>query len=366
MGFGPFVLISLFYAVLGIRVVAQLARGWRETFDRRFTAQDRALVDQAAFFVLVPIAVALHELGHAVAVWLYGGRVLSWGYYGFAGFVGYDPTFFSPTQRIVVAAAGTIVNLLLAAGAVALVFGRRPPLRAAFNELLLQFVFISLLNALVVYPLLDLSSGLNGDWRQMYGGGVPTLSLAIGVVHAAVLGALLWAWRSAPMRRRVAALTGAAAAPRRLRLDAADRAPAPAPRDGFRTQRSEEPNRDPTAEAPSPTEALLEEAAARVAAGWPQPLEASLQHRPDGLVVALEWRDVDLRRAVVAWAPAAGDGAIHLSGLILSDGGVPDRRPLGAVTPPLDGDRLTLALRLAMEAVADWRWTPDAQPGRIG
>src|SRR3712207_7948942 len=41
MDFGPFVLISLFYALLGVRVVAQLASRWRETFDRRFTAADR-------------------------------------------------------------------------------------------------------------------------------------------------------------------------------------------------------------------------------------------------------------------------------------------------------------------------------------
>jgi Zn-dependent protease len=116
MGFGPFVLISLFYVVVGVRVVAQLARSWRQTFDRRFTPADRSLVDQAAFFVLLPISVALHELGHAVAIWLFGGSVEGWGYYGFAGYVGYDPTDFSRAERIWVAAAGTIVNLLLAAG----------------------------------------------------------------------------------------------------------------------------------------------------------------------------------------------------------------------------------------------------------
>ena len=75
MGFGPFILISLFYAVIGVRVVTQVVQRRRELFDRRFTIADRSLVDQAAFFILVPISVALHELGHAVAVWLAGGTV---------------------------------------------------------------------------------------------------------------------------------------------------------------------------------------------------------------------------------------------------------------------------------------------------
>lgn len=362
MGFGPFALISLFYVVLGLRVVAQLARSWRQTFDRRFTPEDRGLVDQAAFFLLVPVSVALHELGHAVAVWAYGGRVESWGYYGFAGFVGYDPRGFTPDQQVVVAAAGTVVNLLLAAGALALVFGRRPPLRAAFNELLTQFVVVSLLNALVVYPLLDLSSGLNGDWRQMYFGGAPALSLAILVVHLGVLGALFWAWRSPAVKARLAALTGAASGARRLRLGGREGrgAPSSPPRIGSPNQGPGGPNADVPA---SPIDAAFEEAAARVADGWTHPVSATLQPRPGGTALALEWRDGDLRRAVVAWSPAAA-GPILLSGLVAPDGFPPDRRPLATLPPPADPDRLTLALRLGMETVAGWTWTAQVHPGR--
>lgn len=75
MDFGPFILFSLFYAVVGVRVVRQLVARRRETFDRVFTAADRALVDQAAFFVLIPISVALHELGHAVTIRALGGTI---------------------------------------------------------------------------------------------------------------------------------------------------------------------------------------------------------------------------------------------------------------------------------------------------
>lgn len=340
MGFGPFVLISLFYAVIGLRVVAQLARSWRETFDHRFTPADRSLVDQSAFFVLVPISVALHEVGHAVAIRLYGGGIESWGYYGFAGFVGYDPSDFTQAERVVVAAAGTIVNLLLAAGAVALVFGRRPPLRAAFNELLLQFTLLSLLNALVVYPLLDLASGLNGDWTQMYRGGVPTLSVAIGIVHVAILALVAWAWRGERLRGRLAALTGADAASgaaplRRIRLGV------------------ERPGRAGDDAAASGAEAILREAAARVAGGWTAPVEAAIQRRSDGTLLVLAWRDGGgLPRNVLAWAPDAG--GIELSGAVGGEGETPTRRVIGREPGPPDADRLTLALRVALETVETW------------
>src|SRR5215216_677119 len=154
MPFGTFALISLFYAVIGVRVVRDLWVRRRETFDLRFTESDRYLVDQSSFFVLVPISVALHELGHAVAIWSFGGKVIDFSYYVFAGSVSYNEPF-SDAQHIIVAAAGTIVNILLCALALLVVFFRRPPFRAAINELLFQFVVISGINALVFYPLLD-------------------------------------------------------------------------------------------------------------------------------------------------------------------------------------------------------------------
>ena len=345
MGFGPFVLISLFYVVVGVRVVAQLARSWRQTFDRRFTPADRSLVDQTAFFILLPISVALHELGHAVAIWLFGGSVESWGYYGFAGFVGYDPSDFSRAERIWVAAAGTIVNLLLAAGALAAVFARRRPMRAAFNQLLFQFTLLSLLNALVVYPLLDLASGLNGDWSQMYRGGVPALSAAIGVVHVAILGLVAWAWRggNGRIRTRIAALTsvtdGTTGSYRRIPLGG----------------QAAVPDRAATG-----VEGVLREAAGRVASGWPSRVEGAVQRRSNGTLLVLSWLGGDLPRSVFAWAPDSG--GVEFTGAVGGDGLPATRRPLAREAGPPDADRLTLALRLAMETVE--AWSPASAPSR--
>lgn len=334
---GPFALLSLLYGVLALRVVWHLARSGREVFDHRFTPQDRTLVDQAAFFVLVPVAVALHEVGHAVAIKLYGGRILDWGYFGFAGFVGYDPRGFSPAEQVVVAAAGTIVNLVLAGGALALVFGRRPPLRAAINELLLQFAIVSLLNALVVYPLLDVVAGMSGDWTQMYGGGVPALSLLILVLHASILGALFWAWRNPGIQARVAALTGAA---------------------GFRAIPVRPGGRSrggPSTPDESPAGALLREAGERVAGGWPQPVRAAIQPMTGGGLLILSWEQGGMQRTVLARIEG---GALEVVGVAAVPGEHPLRRRLGQEPVLPNADGLTLTLRIAMETVAGW--TPAA------
>jgi len=332
MSLGPFVLISLFYVILGVRVIYQLARNFRPTFDLTFTHEDRLLVDQAAFFVLLPISVALHEFGHAVTIWLYGGEVLDWGFYGFAGYVAFDPSDFTDAQQIIIAAAGTAVNLLLAALAVGLVFLKRPPFRAAINQLLIQFTWISLLNALVVYPLLDIASGLNGDWTQMYGGGVPTLSLLILIIHITVLAALFWAWKSPAMRARVARLTGGSPGSGRIATTA--RSPV-TPDVGS-----------------SAVEQTLREAATRVASGWSSPVEAAIQRGRNGSALILSWGSGAVRRSVMAVAPETG--GIEFSGALRSGGGSPEQRALGRDPGERDVDRLTMMLRLAMEAVEGW------------
>jgi hypothetical protein len=340
MELGPFALISVFYLILGVRLIIELGRNFRQTFDRNFTHADRMLVDQAAFFILLPIAVALHELGHAVAIWLFGGDVLDWGFYGFAGYVAFNPDQFTDAQQILIAAAGTIVNILLAALAVGIVFLKLPPMRAAFNELLIQFTWISLLNALVVYPLLDIASGMNGDWTQMYSGQVPALSIAILIIHISVLALLFWAWRSPRIQARIAQLTDDKAGSRRVSM-----------RD----------NRQ--ARGANPAEPTLREAATRVASGWPTPVDVALQRGNATSALMLSWGNEPLRRSVLAIAHDSGEtemvGALRPPGLPVQ------QRSLGRHAEPLDTDRLTLTLRLAMETVEKWaeeipRGTPDA------
>ncbi|MEZ4529682.1 MAG: hypothetical protein R2855_01520 [Thermomicrobiales bacterium] len=88
-------------------------------------------------------------------------------------------------QQTLIAFAGTFVNLVLIVIALAVVF-LKPPLRP-WNELLLQFVFISGINALVFYPAMDLLLNISGDWSQMYPGRRSWLTAIIVIVQVAFI-----------------------------------------------------------------------------------------------------------------------------------------------------------------------------------
>jgi len=334
MGFSPFILISLFYAVVGIRVVVQIVQRRREIFDTTFTPFDRSMVDQAAFFILVPVSVALHELGHAVTIWALGGQVVDFGFYGFAGYVSFYPDQFAPAERILIAAAGSIVNLILILIALALVFFRKPPMRAAYNELLLQFAFISGINAFIFYPVLDVVSNFNGDWRQMYDGGVPALSIAIGIIHIAIIAGGWWFSHNPRMKARTATLTDVPPGYERGMLG------------GIQPSKLD-------LTTLSPAERTLREAAERVAGGWDTRVETGVQRFNGGSAVTLSWRRGRLQHVVAARTfpngttdliaiPNAGSG---------SPGASPAPRQLHRWPSTPSADDLTMGLRMAMESI---------------
>ncbi|MBA2277790.1 MAG: hypothetical protein H0W06_08500 [Chloroflexia bacterium] len=336
MDFGPFVIISAIYTIIGIRSIVRLLRRWRETWDDHFTLPDRALVDEAAFFVLIPISVALHEFGHAVAIWAFGGEVVDFGFYGFAGFVAYSEPF-TNAQQTVVAAAGSGVNLLLCLLAIGIVLLWRPSPRAPINELLLQFALLSGINAFIVYPLLDLLSELNGDWRQVYFGGAPAISAAVIVVQIMTLSAGFWLVTDEGMRERLARLTGVPPGFRR------------GPLGGLR--RAEQPP-----ESLSPSESVLREAADRVRSGWPTPIHTALQRQDAGSTLVLSWQDDTGERAVLAHVRTHGPTELWGVGGIAPGAAPPglQRRALRQWTALPSADELTLALRASMEVVASW------------
>jgi hypothetical protein len=155
------------------------------------------------------------------------------------------------------------------------------------------------------------------------------LSALILVVHVAVLGLLAYAWRSPAIRARIAKLTGESA---------------PARRAGSGQQM-------PLTEATA-TERTLHEAASRVASGWPSPVEAAIQRGEGRSALILTWGDPGFRRSVIASAPESG--GVDLSGVLRVAARPPEQRPLGRDPAPLDAERLTLMLRLAMESVNGW------------
>jgi hypothetical protein len=332
MDFGPFALLSLMYVVIGVRVIAQLIQRGKKVWDHNFTPQDRALVNQAAFFILIPISVALHELGHAIAVWSFGKEVVEFGFYGFAGYVAYFPFGLSDVQQTIISAAGTLVNLILCLAALAAVLLKKPPFRAAINEVLIQFVFLSGINAFIFYPVLDLFSGLNGDWRQMYDSGVPWLSGLIIAVQAAVIFAGYWLYTNPTMKARFAKLT--------------DVPP------GF--ERGLLGGLQPGKIAPmemKPHEITMREAVERVSDGWPHRVTTQMQRFAAGSAILLQWQARSQQHVV-----AVRRFDTDVTELIrFPTDGPPDapRHPVvlhrWTAMPPTD--ELTRGLRIAMETV---------------
>lgn len=332
MGFSPFIFISLMYAVIGVRSVVRLSQSWRTVWDARFTQQDRMLVDEAAFFILIPIAVALHELGHAATIWLMGGEVLDFGYYGFAGYVSYNAFGYSATQQTFVAAAGTFVNLGLCLLGLAVVFLWRPRMRASINELLLQFVFLSGINAFIVYPLLDVASGLNGDWRQMYESGVPWLTGLLVAMQGAVILAGYWLITNDRIKATTASLTAIPLGFERGLLG------------GIRPGKVDHATL-------SPSEQALHYASDRVASGWPEPVRTDVQRFNGGTAVVLQWSVAGRPRAVAARTVASGrTDILGLSQIGPKTDELPPRLLHQWQALPTV-DELTLGIRLAMEAV---------------
>ncbi len=357
MTFGTFAIISLIYCVIGVRVLYQVVRAWSSLWDRTFTANDRMLIGQASFFLLVPISVALHELGHAVAVWSFGGTVTDFGFYVFAGFVGYREPF-SATQVIVVAAAGTAVNIVLCAGAVAAALLKRPPFRAPINELLIQFALISGVNALIVYPLLDFSSGLDGDFRQMYSFDAPVVSTVILIIHVSAIAFGIWAFRSRSFRARVNRATGRPPQSTGGNRSAAQTRPVD-------LQFAQPPSPFPAQSLLGRTSARFRDAGERLVAGWPVPLQSGvipLTSRagapPSGVALLLRWQSPnDQRRRQLMVQSLDGTGLRVIGQAGEQAPGTSSPRTSYLIDQPSMGeeDDLVMQLRLAMEEVESWR-----------
>ena len=334
MPLGGFGLISLFYMALGVRYLFQFIPQRKAILDDDFTPYDRSMVSQGAFFLLLPISVLLHEAGHAIAILLFGGEIVDFGYYFFAGFVSYNPTGFSDTQQWIVSFAGTFVNLILIIIALWFALFRTPPLNQARSDLLIQFAFISGINAFVIYPLLDLASNLNGDWRQMYSSGTPALTLSIIAIQAAMIFIGYKLYRDPVWQEKVAARTGSVGNPFSN--------PSPSGQTAARGS-AKLANSPATAVMPLTVTNAIE----RVRSGWPDELEVMPITGVPYPGLAIVWGSGSNRDGVVLAMPPDGSLAMFYA------------NPGGSKTGPIkiwpsmpNEDELTMILRQGLESAA--------------
>lgn len=178
--FGLFNLLALIYLFRGAQIVWRIGREWQILKQDPLSNDKQNLADQAAFFVAVPPAVALHEFFHALATWLVGGRIVDFGYGFFWGYV-VPVGEFTPAENWLIAIAGTWGNILF--GAAVYLLLRQHPART-FRYFGLRAFRFQLYFALVYYPILTLLIPAISDWRIIYNfAATPVLSGVTAVVH---------------------------------------------------------------------------------------------------------------------------------------------------------------------------------------
>ena len=359
-GFNIAILTSLLFGLIGLRAISEIWKNRVAIFDNNITPEDRNALTQAAFFILIPISVALHELGHAIAIWSFGGKVIDFGFYFFAGYVSYSEPF-TPLQVLVVAAAGTIVNILIFFVVFAVVLLKRPPFRPAVNELLITFAVLQAANALIFYPMLDFGLGMEGDWSQMYSADSGQWRWVVLAIHATLLGGAFWLSRQKWFRLKLGQLTGFPPGVERGFMG------------GIATPRGAK-NRQQAQPAAPPRKPLtlseerLVEAANRVASGWSGNVQHQLRSTPSSSEMLVAWSDgVDgaVRAAALRALP---DGSGELWGLLFS-GGQPaaplERRRIKRWEVLPDANELTMALRIGMEDIGRWNIPSATKPADV-
>ncbi|MFN8499737.1 MAG: tetratricopeptide repeat protein [Anaerolineae bacterium] len=192
--FGP--IVFLLGASLAIYVAYDLYKHWDTFWDDDITPQERMQATRIAIFILVPIGVLLHEVGHALAVWQLGGRVVEFNWSFLSGYVVPEGNF-TAAGNWWIYFSGNLVSILLGfAALLVLLF----PVRPMVKLLAVSFAEVQLFVSLLGYPLLSLL-GVEGDWVGIYGIPPTPLKLVIAALHVGLLVALIMVMRDLRVRR---------------------------------------------------------------------------------------------------------------------------------------------------------------------
>src|ERR1051326_1607471 len=177
--------ISFLYALRSLQVLGRLFKNWNAFWDDEVSADDQALANNLAFYVLIPLGVFLHEAGHALATWQVGGQVVEFQWRVFWGFV-VPAGIFTPVQAWWIAFSGPLVSIVI--GLIPLPFLLRVR-RGVWSELLYAYVKHELFYALVWYPILSFI-GFGGDWIKIYDFSIAPFAQITLAVHLILVSGL--------------------------------------------------------------------------------------------------------------------------------------------------------------------------------
>ena len=188
-------LISLLPVIISVVTLGQLAKNWSKFWDDKVTSADQQLAQQLAIFLLVPLGVLLHEIGHSLATWQMGGMVKTFRWYFFSGYI-IPSGNFSLAEYWWIVFAGNLVSILLGLLPITLITRVH---KRIMGEILYFFACIQSIYALILYPVWSVFSR-SGDWSFIYDFNlIPSTSLLL-------LGHLLLLWRLWKIYRSYAAI----------------------------------------------------------------------------------------------------------------------------------------------------------------
>ncbi len=168
--------------------IYQLSCSWREFWDDGTTGRGRQLAGGVAFFLLVPVGVLLHELGHMIAVWSVGDRVFGLHYFFYWGYVEWSGG--TNLENWYVALAGNFVSYLL--GIACLVAAVKIKTRHPVINIALAYLgILELVQTLIMYPLMSLDPNFEGDWDTVYSFAAPVASGITLALHVLSLVAFI-------------------------------------------------------------------------------------------------------------------------------------------------------------------------------
>lgn len=174
----PLDLLNLLFLPLMAITAVSVRKNWRALWDENLTGQDRLLIQRAVIFLLLPVVVLLHELGHVAATELFGGKVVEFHYAFLSGYV-VPAGHFTADEKVWLYFAGNLVQIVIGlAAAVGAAMVSSPPVVA----LLAYLALWSVGGTVIIYTLLSVS-GLYGDWIHIYTAPGSALVASIAFFH---------------------------------------------------------------------------------------------------------------------------------------------------------------------------------------
>ena len=166
-------------------------KNWGAFWDDSVTAYDEFLVQRLAMFILIPVGVFFHELGHTLATWQVGGQVREFQWRIFWGYI-VPVGNFSASDSWWISLSGNVVSITIGLLAIPAIFFVK---KQIIKELLYVFAIVEIVYALVVYPIWSFVTQ-RGDWIKIYDFSVKPYAQLTLLVHLTLVFGLWYLRRS--------------------------------------------------------------------------------------------------------------------------------------------------------------------------